>query len=54
MAIVVLLLLHTPPVAASDSGVVEPTHRLVVPDMVPTDGDGVTVTVAVATQEPIM
>ncbi len=54
MAAAVLLLLHTPPVAASVNGVVEPTHRPVVPAIVPIDGDGVTVTEAVATQEPMI
>jgi hypothetical protein len=54
VATAVLLLLHTPSVAASLNGVVEPTHRLVEPEMLPTDGAGVTVTAAVATQEPII
>jgi len=54
VATAVFVLLHTPPVAASVSGVVDLTHRLVVPAIVPTDGDGVTVTDAVATHEPII
>ena len=52
VAIVVAVLLHAPPVAASDKPVVEPTHTVAVPVMVPADGNGLTVTTSVAIAAP--
>ena len=49
----VLVLLHTPPVAASVSEVVEPpAHTEVVPVIVPAFGSGLTVMTAVAADVP--
>lgn len=47
-----LLLLHTPPAAASVRVLEEPGHTIVAPLMVPADGTPVTVTTAVAPALP--
>ena len=48
VATTVLVLLHTPLVAASVSVIDEPAHTAAVPLMVPADGEGFTVTTWVA------
>jgi hypothetical protein len=52
VAIDVLLLLQTPPGAPSVNVVVEPTHTLVAPTIVPATGKGLTVIGSVATAVP--
>ena len=44
LAIPVLLLLHTPPLAASLNVVVDPAHTVAVPLMIPATGGRLTVT----------
>ena len=51
-AIEVLELLHVPPETLSDSGVVEPAQTVVVPDILPAVGKGLTVTDDVALAVP--
>ena len=51
VAISGLLLLHTPPAVGSVSNIVEPTHTVDGPEIIP--GYGLTVIVLVATQVPI-
>ena len=46
----ILLLLHTPPETELLRDVVEPAHNDAVPDTVPAEGDGLTVTSLVAKQ----
>ena len=46
------VLLHAPPGAASESVVLKPRHMEAKPVMVPTFGDGLTVTTLVATAVP--
>jgi hypothetical protein len=52
VAMVVLLLLHKPPLPVLDSVVVPPAHSVAVPVIVPAEGDAVTVTVVIAFAEP--
>ena len=52
MATAVAVLLHAPPIVASLKPVVEPAHTVAVPVIVPADGNGLTVTVAVAAAVP--
>ena len=47
----VLLLLHVPPPAASESEVVKPIHAELTPDIVPAEGEAFTVTTA-ETEQP--
>jgi tellurite resistance protein TehA-like permease len=53
VAMPVLLLLHVPPAVASDSATVPPTHTLAVAGVI-ADGFGLTVTVAVTKQVPVV
>ena len=48
----VLVLLHAPPVVPSLNDVVEPAHTVAVPLIVPATGNGLTVTICVATVVP--
>ena len=52
VAMAVLALTHVPPVMASESVVLLPAHTLVVPVMVPADGDELTVTTFVVAKVP--
>ncbi len=47
-----LLLVHAPPLAASVSVIVAPSHTLLLPVTVPAFGAGLTVTMLVATAVP--
>jgi hypothetical protein len=52
VAMLVVELVHMPPGAVSLNVEVMPTHRAVVPVMVPATGNGLTVTAVVATAVP--
>ena len=52
VATVVTVLLHAPPVAASLNPVVAPAQTVAVPVIVPADGNGLTLTIAVASAVP--
>ena len=52
VAAAVLVLLHMPPVVPSLNDVVEPTHTVAVPLIVPATGNGLTVTTCVAATVP--